>query len=154
VASVEQPADDAFAAYEATSDVLSKKYGVAPKQKGISDPLPALEECFDSRGRGSAVSAGFKKKWETLTKPQREVFTMSCSGESASFLFDQHTNKNDVAEVVSFERGGVYFGMGDPAKRVEEFLATPARAMVVYRLIQVSKKTPRFTDTEAARAGL
>ena len=154
VTGVEQPADDAFAAYEATSDVLSKKYGVAPKRKGIGHPLPVLEECTDYRGRGSAVSAGFKKKWDALTKPQREAFTMACGGGSAPFLFAQHKDKNDVAEVVSFERIGVYFGAGDPEKRVEEFLAEPARAAVVYLLIQTSQETPRFTDAEAARAGL
>lgn len=154
VTGVEQPADDAFAAYEATSDVLSKKYGVAPRRKGINHALPVIEECTDYRGRGSAVSAGFKKKWDTLTKPQREAFTMACGGGSAPFLFDQHADKNDVAEVISFERVGVYFGAGDPEKLVEEFLAQPARATVVYRLIQTSKKTPRFTDAEAARAGL
>lgn len=154
VTGVDQPADDAFAAFEATADALSQKHGVAPRKKGINDPLPVLEECNDARGRGGAVSAAFKKKWETLTKPQREALTMACGGGSVPFLFKQHTDKNDVAEVVSFERIGVSFIGGDPEKLVEEFLAQPARATVVYRLIQTSKKTPRFTDVEAARAGL
>ena len=154
VTGVDQPADDAFAAFEATADVLSQKYGVAPRKKGINDPLPVLEECRDYRGRGGAVSAAFKKKWDTLTKPQREALTMACGGGSVPFLFKQHTDKNDVAEVVSFERIGVSFIGGDREKLVEEFLAQPARATVVYRLIQTSKKTPRFADVEAARAGL
>ena len=154
VTGVDQPADDAFAAFEATADALSQKHGVAPRKKGINDPLPVLEECNDARGRGGAVSAAFKKKWETLTKPQREALTMACGGGSVPFLFKQHTDKNDVAEVVSFERVGVSFIGRDPEKQVEEFVSQPARATVVYRLIQTSKKTPRFTDAEAARSGL
>ncbi len=154
VTGVDQPADEAFAAFEATADALSQKYGVAPRNKGINDPLPVLEECNDARGRGGPVSAAFKNKWDTLTKPQREALTMACGGGRAPFLFKQHTDRNDVAEVVSFERVGVSFIGGDPEKLVEEFVSKPARATVVYRLIQTSKKTPRFTDAEAARTGL
>lgn len=150
---IELPADDAFAAYEATSNILTRMYNAAPRQKGISDAQPVIEECRDRKGHGSAVPAGFKNRWSTFSQAQREAFTLNCGGGSVPVRFDQHTNKNRVAEVVSFEGKEVFFFLGEPDELVARFLAQPSVASVVYRLIQTSKEAPSFANAETDRIG-
>lgn len=148
---VELPADAAFDAFEKTSDVLAKKYQTAPLKKGIHETLPVIEECRDYKMRGAPVDITYKKKWELFTQAQRQALTMTC-GSQVPFIVDQHVNKTYVAEVVSFERVGVFFA-GGSEKLVAEFLAKPVRASLVYRLVQTNKAAPDFIEAESAHVG-
>jgi len=150
---VNLPSDVAFEAFEKTSDILSKKHNVPPMQKGISETLPVIDSCSDYRGNGAPVGEDFKKKWKTMTQPQRKAFTMNCGDQFVPFLVDQHRDKNNVIEVVSFEKTSVPVSLGDAAKVISEYLSSPVQSALVFRVIKANKTTPGFMEAEVSQLG-